>query len=54
MLINFECPHCQISLKAGSSFAGKTGICPKCKKEIRVPEQNTGTQTDKKEPAKKK
>jgi hypothetical protein len=53
MLIDFKCPHCQIGLQVGSDFAGKTGACPKCKKEITVPEQNAGTQSDKEEPAKK-
>jgi len=53
MLISFKCPHCQASLQVGSDFVGKTGICPKCKKEITVPEQNTGTQSDQKESAKK-
>jgi len=53
MLISFKCPHCQASLQVGSDFAGKTGICHKCKKEITVPEQDVVTQSDKKEPEKK-
>jgi endogenous inhibitor of DNA gyrase (YacG/DUF329 family) len=54
MLISFNCPHCQASLKAGSDFAGKTGGCPKCGKEVKVPEQNTVAQSEHKETAKKK
>jgi hypothetical protein len=53
MLINFKCPHCQTALHVGRDLAGETGLCPKCRKEITVPEQNAGTQSDKKEPTKK-
>jgi len=53
MLISFECPHCQASLKAGSSFAGKSGGCPKCGKEVKVPKQNVDTHSDKREHARK-
>ena len=54
MLISFKCPHCQALLRAESAFAGKTGGCPKCKKEITIPEQNEGTQSKAKEMVKKK
>jgi hypothetical protein len=53
MLINFKCPHCQTALQVGSDFAGKTGVCPKCKKEVTVPAQSTGTHTGKTDAAKK-
>lgn len=53
MLISFKCPHCQALLKAGSSFAGKTGGCPKCGKEVRVPEQNAENKSKEKEAVKK-
>ena len=52
MLISFKCPHCQASLKAGSSFAGKTGGCPKCGKEVVVPKQYAETQKKDKETVK--
>ena len=54
MLISFKCPHCQALLRAESAFAGKTGGCPKCKKEIAIPEQNDGTQSKAREMVKKK
>ena len=53
MLIRFKCPHCQTALQVGSDFAGKTGVCPKCKEEIPIPEPEAGTRSDNKEPAKK-
>jgi hypothetical protein len=48
MSINFKCPHCQATLQAVSNLAGKPGICPKCNKEISVP-QEAGTQSEEKE-----
>lgn len=53
MLIGFKCPHCQASLKAGSSFAGKTGGCPNCGKEVRIPEQDSENKNKEKETVKK-
>jgi len=52
MPINFKCPHCQATLQAVSNLAGKPGICPKCNKEITVP-QDTGAQSEDKQAAKK-
>ena len=52
MPINFKCPHCQATLQAVSSLAGKQGMCPKCNKEITVP-QDTGAQSGEREAAKK-
>ena len=53
MPISFKCPHCQAPLQVGSDLAGETGVCPKCHKEITVPEQDAETPSDKKEPVKK-
>jgi hypothetical protein len=53
MSIEFKCPHCQASLQAVSEVAGKQGSCPKCNKEITVPEQDASTQSEQKETAKK-
>ena len=52
MAITFKCPHCQASLQAVSDLAGKPGSCPKCNKDITVP-QETETQSEDKEAAKK-
>jgi hypothetical protein len=48
MPIDFKCPHCQASLQVGIDLAGETDICPKCTREITVPEQKAGTKSDKK------
>lgn len=48
MSIDFKCPHCQAKLQAVSNLAGKPGTCPKCNKEISVP-QEAGTQSEEKE-----
>ena len=53
MLIKFNCPHCQKALQVESAFEGKPGICPKCKKEIIVPEKGTVKQSEKKKTTKK-
>ncbi len=53
MIISFKCPYCQALLKAESSFAGKTGGCPKCEKEVRIPEQDSEIQNKEKETVKK-
>jgi len=53
MAITFKCPHCQASLQAVSDLAGKPGSCPKCNKDITVPDQDAGTPSDKKKPVKK-
>jgi len=52
MPIQFECPHCQASLQAVSNLAGKPGTCPKCNKDITVP-QEAEAQNEQKESAKK-
>ena len=52
MPIQFKCPHCQAALQAVDDLAGKPGKCPKCDKEITVP-QKAETQSGKKETAKK-
>jgi Zn finger protein HypA/HybF involved in hydrogenase expression len=48
MTINFKCPHCQATLQAVNNLAGKPGLCPKCNKEISVP-QETQTKSEEKE-----
>jgi hypothetical protein len=48
MSINFKCPHCQATLQAVSNLAGKRGMCPKCNKEISVP-QEVKTKSEEKE-----
>jgi phage FluMu protein Com len=52
MTINFKCPHCQATLQAVSSVAGKQGMCPKCNKEITVP-QDSKAQDEEKQATKK-
>jgi hypothetical protein len=52
MPIQFKCPHCQASLQAKSDLAGKPGMCPKCNKNITVP-QEAEAQSEQKETAKK-
>jgi hypothetical protein len=52
MPINFKCPHCQASLQAVSNLAGKSSTCPKCNKDIAVP-QEAETQSGEEETAKK-
>jgi hypothetical protein len=47
MTIEFTCPHCKQSLKASDEVAGKTGNCPKCGKEIKVPEKTAPEEPDK-------
>jgi len=53
MLIKFNCSHCQTALQIESEFAGKSGICPKCKKKIMIPEKDTKTQREQKKTMKK-
>ena len=38
MLIEFKCPHCQAKLQDPGEFAGKKAKCPRCKKQLIVPE----------------
>lgn len=52
MLIKFRCPHCQTVLEAGNNLGGKQGSCPKCKKTITVPKNESDAQTKPKEAAK--
>ena len=41
MTIKYICPYCQKPTSAPNCFAGKTGWCTNCKKEVTVPKQNT-------------
>lgn len=52
MPIQFKCSHCQASLQAVSTLAGKPGTCPKCNKDITVP-QEAESQSEQKEATKK-
>ncbi len=38
MPIQVTCPGCLSRFTVSEKFAGKTGPCPKCKKEIKIPE----------------
>jgi hypothetical protein len=40
MPINITCPGCLSRFTVSDKFAGKKGPCPKCKKEIQVPEKS--------------
>jgi len=40
MLIEFECPHCNITLQVSAEFAGTTSTCANCGKEITIPKRN--------------
>jgi len=40
MLIEFECPHCNITLQVSAEFAGTTSKCANCEKEITIPQRN--------------
>jgi len=53
MFISFKCPHCGTALQDPSDFAGKKGKCPRCKKEVIVPERDARAQGRAKEVAKK-
>jgi len=53
MPIEFKCPHCQASLQALSEVAGTKGNCPKCNKEITVPDQDAVAQSEQNGTAKK-
>lgn len=53
MPITFKCSNCQAQLQAVNDLAGKQGLCPKCKKEITVPEQDSKTKDEAKEAASK-
>jgi len=47
--ITFKCPHCQATLQTVSNMGGKQETCPNCNKEVSVPRQEEGTQSQKKE-----
>jgi DNA-directed RNA polymerase subunit M/transcription elongation factor TFIIS len=48
MAIKFDCPHCKQALEAkDDELAGKTGSCPKCNKEIQLPEKTEPEKPDK-------
>lgn len=32
------CPHCEKTSKIPAKYSGRRGRCPKCKEEVRVPE----------------
>ena len=38
MAVQFQCPHCQVQLRAEDDVAGKAATCPKCGKMITVPQ----------------
>ena len=38
MAIHVTCPHCLKRFQVSDKFAGKTGPCPNCKKDIKVPD----------------
>lgn len=40
MPIQVTCPKCLKRFQVSDKFAGKTGPCPNCKNQIRVPERN--------------
>ena len=48
--IRFKCEHCNMELGAPSGTGGKLTNCPKCGKEIRIPNESTqetdGTSTE--------
>ncbi len=50
MLIEFECPHCKVTLQVGDDLAGTTSTCANCGKEITIPQGNEqGTPVSEKE-----
>jgi phage FluMu protein Com len=53
MLMQFKCKHCGTLLQAGTNLAGQKGKCPKCNKEITVPQEGTGAENSEKQTAKK-
>jgi primosomal protein N' len=44
--IVFECPHCNVSLKAKLEVAGRNGRCPQCGRAIKVPEARRSGSAD--------
>lgn len=53
MFIEFQCPHCEVKLRAGDKWAGEKAACPSCKKEFIVPAQGSQPTSDKEGTAKK-
>ena len=51
--IEFKCPHCSMVLQAGSDLAGQKCKCPKCTKDIIVPEKDKRSSGEKKKTTKK-
>ena len=49
MLVEFECPHCQVRLRAGIDHIGSKANCPNCRKEFTVPEKEDVKKRQKKE-----
>jgi hypothetical protein len=39
-MIRLRCPACGKSLGVGHEWAGKVGVCPGCKKKIRIPSED--------------
>lgn len=39
MPIQVTCPGCHTRFQVSDKFAGQTGLCPKCKHQIRIPEK---------------
>jgi Zn-finger nucleic acid-binding protein len=35
--IDFNCPHCEVRLRAKRAQGGKKGPCPRCRYIIRIP-----------------
>ena len=36
-VVEFECPHCQVRVRADRDKRGKKGFCPGCNYIIRIP-----------------
>lgn len=49
MFIEFKCPHCQTKLQDPSDFAGRKAKCPRCKKQVIVPEVSGSSKENSKE-----
>jgi hypothetical protein len=43
MAITFSCLHCKKTISIKDHFAGKKGLCPKCRKPVVVPMQSTAS-----------
>lgn len=36
-IVDFQCPHCHVHVRAGRDKRGKKGLCPQCNFIIRIP-----------------